>query len=169
MGPVCIRKHRLNTVGKPLISPGFTLLEIIVVMLIIGLASGLAGIMISRGGGNREMKIFTKEVSSVLRYARNRAVAEKKIYCFVINKEEHTYWVFSEDTDYRNVKTVLTKPIPEEIQMSLNDDNEDSPHVEFLPRGSSSGGKIEIMNEKGKVVSLRINRITGKVDVEEDQ
>ena len=165
MGPAFSRKHR-QSIGKFAFSPGFTLLEIIVVMLIIGLASGLAGIMISRGGGNREVKIFTKDVSSVLRYARNRAVAEKKIYCFVVDKEEHTYWLYSEDTDYRNVKTVLTRPIPEEIQMSLEANDEDSPHIEFLPRGSSSGGKIEIVNDKGKVVLLRINRITGKVDVE---
>jgi general secretion pathway protein H len=148
---------------------GFTLIEIIIVMLIIGLASGLVGIMISRGSGSRDLMIFAKDASSVLRYARNRAVTEKKIYCFVIDIEEQTYRLYSEDADYKNVQPVMERPIPEALQMSLQDSEEESPHIEFLPRGNSTGGIIEIINEKGKTIFIKINRITGKVNVLEDE
>jgi prepilin-type N-terminal cleavage/methylation domain-containing protein len=149
------------------LNSGFTLIEIIIVMLIVGLVSGLVGIMISRGGETRELSIFTKKISSVLRYARNRSVSEKKIYSFVIDKNEQAYRLYSEDTDYKNIETVMDEPIPEGLQMSLQNNDEESPHIEFSPRGNSTGGVIEIMNEPGKMVYININRITGKVDVEE--
>jgi Tfp pilus assembly protein FimT len=138
-------------------------------MLIIGIASGLAGIMISRAGGNRELKILSKDVTSVLRYARNRAVSEKKIFSFVIDMNERAYRLDSEDIDYRNVKTVLDRHVPDGLQMMLQDNDEETPHVEFLPRGNSTGGIIEISNEKGKIIFIMINRITGKVVLEEPQ
>jgi prepilin-type N-terminal cleavage/methylation domain-containing protein len=37
-------------------SSGFTLVEIIIVLFIIGIASGLVGIWISRGSGNLEIR-----------------------------------------------------------------------------------------------------------------
>jgi len=148
---------------------GFTLVELVIVLLIIGIASGLAGIWISRGSGNLEIRKFTKELSAVLRHARTRAVSEKKIYCLVIDKEEQKYRLYVEDTDYKNVKIVTDKPIPEVMQMTLKDSDEESSHVEFFPRGNSTGGVIKIMHENGKTYFLNINRITGKVDVETEQ
>ncbi|MBI4683143.1 MAG: prepilin-type N-terminal cleavage/methylation domain-containing protein [Nitrospirae bacterium] len=148
---------------------GFTLVEIVIVLIIIGIASGLVGIWISRGSGNLEVRKFTKELSAVLRHAKTRAVSEKKIYCLVIDKEEQKYRLYVEDTDYKNVKIVMDKPIPEVIQMTLKGSDEESSHIEFFPRGNSTGGVIEVMHENGKVYFLNINRITGKVDVETEQ
>ena len=145
---------------------GFTLIEIIVVMLIIGIASGLVGIMISKDTGSLELRTFTKDVSAVLRYARNKAVAEKKIYCFVIDKDKHTYLLYSEDTEYKNKKIVLNKNIPDELEMSVQDSEEDSQYMEFFPRGDSSGGAIEITNQEGAGFFIIINRITGNLKVE---
>lgn len=147
-------------------SLGFTLVEIVIVLMIIGIASGLVGIWISRGSGNLEIRKFTKELSAVLRHARTRAVSEKKIYCLVIDIEEQKYRLYVEDTDYKNIKIVMDKPIPELMQMTLKDSDEESSHIEFFPRGNSTGGVIKIMHENGKIYFLNINRITGKVDVE---
>lgn len=145
---------------------GFTLIEIIVVMLIIGIASGLVGIMVSKGTGSLELRTFTKDVSAVLRYARNHAVSEKKIYCLVIDKDKHTYVLFKEDTDYKQKEIVMNKNIPDELQMTVQDREEDSQYMEFFPRGNSSGGVIEINNEEGTAFFIIINRITGKLKVE---
>jgi general secretion pathway protein H len=148
---------------------GFTLIEIVIVMLIIGIASGLVGVMIGRGSSSRELTIFTNDLSSVLRYARNRAVTEKKIYCFVIDIEKNEYVLYSEDTDYTGIETVMTKPIPEDIQLKFLDDDRDTSHIEFLPRGSSSGGALVISNDRGAVKYITVNRITGKSSIEEDE
>ena len=146
--------------------PGVTLLEVIIVLFIIGLASGLAGIIVSKGSKGLEVRTFAREVSSVLRYSRNHAVSEKKIYCFVIDKDEAMIRLYSEDAGYKNIETVLSKSIPEELQIEIQGSDSDSSYMEFFPRGNSSGGVIEIVNEKGDAYYLTINRITGKLTVE---
>lgn len=146
--------------------PGFTLIEVIIVLFIIGIASGLVGVWINRGAGNLEIRKFTKEVSATLRYARTRSVSEKKIYCFVIDKEEQKYRLYAEETDYSKVDLVSDIPIPENLQMSMKGSDKDSPRVEFFPRGNSSGGVVEIAREDGAGYFITVNRITGKVDVE---
>jgi general secretion pathway protein H len=145
---------------------GFTLIEIVIVLFIIGIASGLVGIAMTRSSGSLEIRKYTKEISSVLRHARTRAVSEKKIYCFVIDRDEHAFRLYSEDTDYKNIDLVMDKPIPEGLEMALQGSDEDSSHIEFLPRGSSTGGIIEIVKENGDGYFIIVNRITGKVDVE---
>jgi general secretion pathway protein H len=145
---------------------GFTLIEVVIVLFIIGIASGLVGVWINRGSGNLEIRKFTKNISAVLRYARTRAVSEKEIYCFVIDKGEQKYRLYAEDTDYKKIDLVADKAIPEALQMTLRGSDEESPNVEFFPRGNSSGGVIEITREDGKGYLISINRITGKVDVE---
>jgi general secretion pathway protein H len=145
---------------------GFTLVEVIIVLFIIGIASGLVGVWINRGSGTLEIRKFTKEVSAALRYARTRAVSEKKIYCFVIDKEEQKYRLYAEDTDYNKIDLVSEIPVPDELQMTLRDSDEESPNVEFFPRGNASGGVIEIVREDGAGYLITVNRITGKVDVE---
>jgi len=146
---------------------GFTLIEVIIVLFIIGIASGLVGVWISRGSGSLEIRKFTKDISATLRYARTRSVSEKKIYCFVIDKEEQKYRLYAEDTDYTKIDLVSDNTIPGELQMNLRGSDEDSASVEFYPRGNSSGGVIEIVREDGTGYVITINRITGKVDVEQ--
>ncbi len=145
---------------------GFTLIEIIIVLFIIGIASGLVGILVSSGSGTLEIRTFTKDVSAILRYARNHAVSEKKIYCFVIDRNEQMFRLYAEDTQYKDINLVMSRDIPEEFEMTVQDSDADSPFIEFFPWGNSTGGVIEITNQKGTTFFIIINKITGKLEVE---
>ena len=144
---------------------GFTLIEIIIVLFIIGLATGIAGIMISRNTSNVGLRTFTKEIASVLRYARNSAVSEKQIYCLAVDHEKNMVTLFSESTDYKNINIVLSKDLPDGIELVIGDGREDE-HLEFSPHGSSSGGLIQIRDKEGRAYFIEINRITGKITVD---
>lgn len=149
---------------------GFTLIEIVIVLIIIGIASALVGVLVGRGSVNLELRTFSKDVSAVLRYARNHSVAEKKKYCFVINKNEGVYKLFSVDSeDGEKTDPVISKPIPEKLLMTKQGEDADEPFIEFFPQGNSSGGVIEIENQKGKVLFINVSRITGKVEVEKGE
>lgn len=159
---------------------GFTLIELIIVLVIIGIASGLVGIMIGRGSSGLEIKTFTKEVSSILRYARNHAVSEKRNYCFVIHKEDGEIRLYadpaekndSEENDEdkeEGAHPLMSRPLPDDILVSINESNEDVQDMEFFPYGNSSGGSIKIENEKGTAFYIHVNRITGKIEVEKDE
>jgi prepilin-type N-terminal cleavage/methylation domain-containing protein len=152
---------------------GFTLLEITIVMIIMGIALGVVGMLISKDRGSLEAKTFTKELSAVLRRARSNAVTEKKTYCFVIDKEERVFRLYTDktkdkDDDGENGKfTIVTsKSIPEELEMIVQGDDSDFPFIEFFPQGNSTGGVLEISNEKGTTYFISVNMITGKLDVE---
>ena len=147
---------------------GFTLIELIIVLFLVGIIAGLAGLYIGKDTGSLELKKFTKEVSAVMRSARNRAVSEKKIYCFVIDNDELMLRLFSEDTDYTNVTLIMEKEIPEELQVDLLGSGREAAYVEFFPGGSTTGGVIEITNMKGSRFLISVNRITGKLIVEKE-
>ncbi len=147
-------------------SSGFTLVEIIIVLIIIGIASGLAGIYIGRSSGRLELRTFAKEVSSTLRYARNHAVSEKQIYCFVINLDDGIYRLYSDKKDEEgDLIPTISNPVPEEIAITLNEDTADFYQIEFFPHGNSSGGVIELTSIDGGALFITINKITGKVEV----
>ncbi len=143
---------------------GFTLIEIIVVLFIIGLATGIVGIMISSNSSNLELRTFTRDISSILRYARNSAVSEKQIYCLSFDHENNMIRLYSETIDYKINETVLSRELPAGIEIVIGDGGEDS-HLEFMPQGNSSGGTIEIRDEEGRSYYIDVNRITGKISV----
>ena len=147
---------------------GFSLIELIIVLFLVGLMAGLAGLYIGKDKGSLELKKFTKEVSAVMRYARNHAVSEKKIYCFVIDHDELMLRLYSEDTDYKNVILVMDKEIPEELHIDLLGSGREAAYVEFFPGGNTTGGVIEITNIKGSRFLIKVNRITGKLIVEKE-
>lgn len=148
---------------------GFTLIELIIVLFIIGIVSGLVGMMVSRGTGSLETRTFTKDVSAVLRYARNHAVSEKKIYCFVIDRDEQMLRLYAETPDYKKIDLVTDKVIPEELEIKVQGNDEEAQYIEFFPQGHSSGGVVEIINEKGTVYFIAVNRISGKLEVEKEE
>jgi general secretion pathway protein H len=146
---------------------GFTLLEMLIVMLIIGLAFGFTVILTTYKGSTIELNTFTKEVSATLRYARSHAVAEKRVYSFVLWEDERAFGLYAdfpkEDTDIEP-SPIVYKDIPESLEMSLKDGS-DKMRIDFYPQGNSSGGIIEIRNQKGRVFSIIVNKVTGRVRV----
>ena len=56
----------------------FTLIELIIVIFIIGMASAVVGGSLYRNMDDIRLKTAAKEMVAILRYARSRSVAEKK-------------------------------------------------------------------------------------------
>lgn len=150
---------------------GFTLIELIIVLIVLAVASGLVGILVNRGSGSFEMKSLSKHMATTLRYARSRAIAEKKMYLFIVPEDYRAYGVYTDlppDEDLEEVNPVSSYPIPEEITVQFRE-QEGAGIIAFYPRGTSSGGIIEITSEKGKQYFIHVNRITGRVKVYEDE
>jgi type II secretion system protein H len=150
-------------------SPGFTLVEVVIVLIIMAVGAALAGIAITSSSG-LTMRTFARELSATLRYARNHAVSEKHAFCFVINKDEGLYRLYRHDKDEEGeLLPVIEKPIPEDIDVVIRNEDEDFFEVEFFPHGNTSGGVIEVQNEQGKVLFIAVNRLSGKIEVTEGE
>jgi general secretion pathway protein H len=147
---------------------GFTLIEVVIVLIIMALAASLIGLAITRSSGST-LRTLTREMSSTLRYARNHAVSEKKQYCFVINVDDGMYRLYGDklNEDEEPVPEI-SKPVPGNIQVTMETMYDDNSYlIEFYPFGNTSGGTIELQSESGKTYSIAVNRLSGKVEVAE--
>jgi len=67
---------------------GFTLIEVIIVVVIIGAAIGLAAPRIGKSLGKMRLKSTVRKFSAVLRYTRQMAISRKKEYTVTILSNE---------------------------------------------------------------------------------
>lgn len=152
---------------------GFTLVELIIVLMIIGISLGIAGIYVNQGASKLELKRFTKEMATTLKYARNRAISEKKVYSFVISESDGTYSLYAADISVHNEddmsEPVMSRSVPEKLQIKFYEKREGALRIDFFPGGNSTGGVIDIRNQADRNLLVTVNRITGKVEIRKNQ
>jgi general secretion pathway protein H len=149
---------------------GFTLLELLIVLTIILIASSLVGATLYKGLGTLRLKSSAKEIAAALRYARSQAIYEKRIYIFSLDPENRLYsisaWVPSETLSPQSSPPggegrVRGKTLPEGITVV----DKERVDLFFYPSGSSTGGKFSLTNEKGSAWTVQIEPSTGRVSL----
>jgi len=145
---------------------GFTLIELIIVLIIIVIGATLVGIYIGGGREGLQIRSFAKDIAATLRYARNQSVSEKMLYCFVIDVKDSMYRLYRVDSDVEeDLLPIISRPIPEDISVFIDEPGRDVYDIEFFPQGNTSGGEIEIVGESGRSIRIKVNMISGKVEV----
>lgn len=159
---------------------GFTLFELLVVLMVIGLMSAMVIPRLSGYLSTIELKSSATRVAAVLRHARNMATSEKVFVIAEMDFETRqlTLYVSSElqrfpeksnekpDDDTRRTEAVY--PLPDGIRFTAGEGNEEadkdsSVTITYFPNGSCSGGTIALRSEKDKLYNLTIDSITGAV------
>ena len=169
MKPDLIIKKRTE---RP-VENGFSLLELLVVLVIISLMSAM---IVPRIGGTIEklnLKTAANKIAASLRYARSRAVSEKETYVVSFDFDANRMVVFTESSVINaQVEGADITPqiyeLPEgawlEVAESIRGEEETKLfEVFFYPSGNSSGGKITLSGEKNRTYTLQIDFITGTV------
>jgi len=137
---------------------GFTLLELLVVLLLVGLALGLIVPRLERAF-SPPRKPFPAQVEDLLTRARERAMLERKSYLVLLDPEERCF-VLSEapyDPDEPRFKERLDVPEAYEIKQEGLLEIEGLVGVLFLGDGTSSGGEIELIDrERARQSLLRL-------------
>ena len=162
---------------------GFSLIELIVVLVIIGLAAAVTAPFIFWTLERVEIRSAVKEIASSLRYARSVAISEKKEMRFYMDLDERLYWLDTrreegredgENRDPGQEEQGTSPPAYPTAKRSLNslvnvdlfvrgedEFDEGTVMVSFSPFGSSSGGQF---NLKTHEESSRPLYFTVKVD-----
>ncbi len=152
---------------------GFTLIEIILVVLLIGLFAGLAVPVVMDTLDRVQRNSSLREVSSILRTARIRAVAFKAPISFNGDFESNEFWL----TNIRTDEDYKIYELEDEIIFSEYDDgdsilNEGVFSILFFPQGNSSGGEITFTppesedSEDEERFFINVDPITGKPSIE---
>lgn len=161
---------------------GFTLFELLVVLMVVSLMSAMVIPRLSGYLNTIELKSAARRVAAVLRHAGNKAATEKRFFTAEIDFETRQLrlYVSSElrsfsiknnetpDGDNRTIEAVY--PLPEGIRFTAGEENENASKdpkttIVFFPNGSCTGGAIALSNEKGKQFNLTIDSITGSVSI----
>ena len=139
-------RTKTSTAGN---SNGVTLLELIVVLFIIGLATAM---VVFSAGRMRDNSVFREEARNLYltaKHAREAAVLERQNVALKIDEEGNRYWL-----DYGGDRTSEMHTVPRKYPLSGKD-------LYFFPKGNSSGGLIEIRNEKGQKYAIEVDQVLG--------
>jgi general secretion pathway protein H len=146
----------------PKSSQGFTLLELIIVLVISVLGFAAVSVNINSGNTSTRLETVVRDLASALRYAHGQALLTHKAVAVVINLDENYYRISDRDRNYA---------FDEQIEVTLTVaeqafSEEESGSIDFFPDGSSTGGRITL--EWGKQLRrIDVNWITGAVSVDE--
>ena len=121
---------------------GFTLLEIILVMAIIALASVLAAAAMTGGFKGMQLKASAKEIASNLRYTRTQAIATGKPQRFVIDPAKHAWQAPNAHHGTIPGKLGIEFTGAREAQVSGASTGQGA--IEFFPDGAATGGRIRL-------------------------
>ncbi|MDD2759972.1 MAG: GspH/FimT family pseudopilin [Methylomonas sp.] len=139
---------------------GFTLLELIIVLLISVLGFAVVGSNISSGNQATRLKAAARDIASALRYAQGQALMSRKPVSVVIGLGDNSYRISSRSKIYHLDKEIdISLTVAEE---EFAEDREGA--IRFFGDGSSTGGRIVL--EWGNLQqTIDVNWITGGVAI----
>ncbi len=150
---------------------GFTLLELVVVVVILGLAAGLVVPRLGRGFEGLEFARAARGLMSHVRRARAEAIARREVRLLVISPGEHLAWM-EDRARWAPESPVAPAPSPPPTSFALPPgirilpgDPGASPTervlLTFFPGGESSGGRLLIEARGGRRLVVSVDPLTG--------
>ncbi len=141
-------------------SHGFTLVELLVVLVIASLMLALVGTSISRNVSGAEMRQAARKVAAALRYTRTHAILDKSQQVFLVDTEKRSY-----KAGDRPAET-----LPEGMSVQLNTarselTSETAGGIRFFPDGGSTGGNV-LLEANGRVYRVDVAWLTGEASVQ---
>lgn len=152
-------------------SKGFTLLELVIVLIIISLLVLLITPNLTRTLSHMEARGAAKRIAAILRYCRSDAVNKGRINLVSLDTASNLVSVYSVDEEEAEPKAQKFYPLPggvkmEKIEVGKTLFDSSVPTIEFYRNGGSNGGTASIQGEKGPAYSLRVEMLTGGVKIE---
>ena len=134
---------------------GFTLLELIVTLLVIALAVGLAVPTIGRSTEAVRVRAEVAGFSAILRHARERAIVTRTAQVVVIDGHQVSRVAGGPDGEVRETRTLSDR-------LTIEADPPPALTVRFEPQGGSSGGDFRLTS--GPIVyRVTVDALTGRV------
>jgi len=152
---------------------GFTLIEVLVVLVLLAALTAVAAPSIARGFGAIELQTTARQVAATLRLARTRAVREQQVFLVGFDLEKNRIELMREDLSFRR-----TFELPESIAIHRVTRKGEAPLDDvrftclFVPNGLSESFEVWLRNKRGKelkVVQDSLRKSPRIEDVETDE
>ncbi|HET6431343.1 GspH/FimT family pseudopilin [Dyella sp.] len=140
---------------------GFTLFEMLAVILLIGIAAAAVSVSVSQGLGSARVSAASGELAAALRATRAKAIVQQSETHFDVDTRAATYRA----ADGRSVA------LPGGMSVSITSAKEDqvdrsTGRIRFFPDGSSTGGHVTLQQGK-RQWRVNVAWLTGAVSVEQ--
>lgn len=141
-------------------APGFSLAEVLVVLIVASLALAAIPPLFSAAMPGTEVKGAARQLAASLRYARYQAITQRREVALILDLERRRYRL--QEREFR---------LPEGLSLTLTTGRtevigERRGMIRFFPDGSSSGGRIEVASGKRKA-AVDVDWLTGRVTLGE--
>jgi general secretion pathway protein H len=136
---------------------GFTLLEMLAVIILIGIAASAVAISVSHGLASARINAAAGELAAALRATRTQAIVHGQQRVFQLNMSDETYT----GADKRDVR--LPKGLELSVTSATSDQSRgDVARIRFFPDGSSTGGRITIRSGQ-REWHVNVSWLTGAI------
>ena len=168
--------------AKPSLRPaaggiaGFTLVEITMVILIIGVMSALLVPRLPDVGGWRE-KSAIRKLSRSISVVYDKAATSKLVYRMTFDFDKGIYYVSLLNTDgefeKREVQFASEDRLPDGLRfLSVQIPGRGivsggKAHIHFFPMGFAEFSAIHVVNDDKAVMTLLVHPLTGRVKIQE--
>jgi general secretion pathway protein H len=141
---------------------GFTLLEIIIVLVIGALAYALLLGIPFRGASTSDLKAAARTVAAGLRQAQSMAITTRHDATLTVDVESREYTLPGEAAPRALPKGIDLKLYTAQTEVS----SERKGAIRFYPDGSSTGGRITLSAGERKYL-VDVDWLTGRVSIED--
>ncbi len=151
-----------NRSGRKMRAGGFTLVELMVVLVIAALIMALVGTSISRSVSGAEMRNAARKLASSLRYTRTHAILVKSEQVFLVDTENRMYTAPKRDP----------VELPEGMNVQLTTarselTSENVGGIRFFPDGGSTGGHV-LLEANGRIYRVNVAWLTGEASIQRE-
>ena len=145
---------------------GFTLVEVVVVLVFIGLIASLTTPFLMSTLERIQHQAETRKINSALRFARSEAIARKVVFTFNGDMDSRQYWIAaSKESRATTVRTLAPGYAMAHVTGDDETVDEGNFAINFFPRGNSNGGAIRVTkrpsDKTDTTYEITIDAITG--------
>ncbi|TAH40671.1 MAG: type II secretion system protein GspH [Rhodocyclaceae bacterium] len=144
-------------------SAGFTMIEMIVVVVMIGIIASVVAFSFTQSLSGARIQAASRDLVAALRYTRGQAIVKGEQKVLTLDLEHNTYQAPGKSSKElpKNMKLRLTT-----AQQELVSDT--SGGIRFFPDGSSTGGNIAVVLGE-REWRINVGWLTGEVTLDESE
>jgi len=161
-------------------TPGFSLVEMLVVIALMGILTALIAPGFYKKLPGVRLKTATKKTVAVIRYARNQAVSRKKPFWLVIDKKKNQLTLSDKPLKHPDGFTeeaASDSPAPKvyvypegvmigKLVVGDKEVKDSEGAFIFYPNGSCNGGEILLGIDQDRVYNITIDFLTATATIE---
>ena len=154
----CAQRLLPNTDSRVVSSQhGFSLVELMVVMVLVAMLFGVVGISVTRSVAGAEIRNAEREIVAGLRHTRGQAIIKREQQVFVVDTNNRTWQAAGQ----------AVTPLPDGIEITLDTGRseltgEGVGGIRFFPDGASTGGSV-VLTAQEREWHIAVAWLTGEI------